>query len=67
MQIPVLVSQVKVEDLVSQIVQSRKITRAFQHRLMSSLLSQDSLDEKDRILIDKVFDGVRKGFLKVVD
>ena len=64
---PALVSQVKFEELVSQIVQSRKITRKDQHRLMSSLLSQNSLGEKDRILIDKVFDGVRKGFLKVVD
>ena len=64
---PVLASQVKVEELVSQIVQSRKITRAFQQRLMSSLLSQDLLGEKDRILINKVFDGVRNGLLKVVD
>jgi transcriptional regulator CtsR len=63
----VLASQVNTEELISQILQSRKITRKDQHRLMSTLLSQDLLGEKERILIDQVFDGVRKGFLKVVD
>lgn len=66
-QVQVLASTVSIEELVAQIMLSRKITRGDQQHLMSSLLSKDLLDEQERILIDRVFYGVRHGLLRVVD
>jgi len=63
----VLASPVTIEELVAQIMLSRKITRGDQQHLMSALLSKDLLGDQDRILIDRVFYGVRHGLLRVVD
>lgn len=58
--------QFSVQDLSGEILFSRKISRQEEYRLRSALLQQ-SLSEDDRILIDRVFYGIRKGLLKVVD
>ena len=59
--------QVRIQELVEQIMVSRKITRINQQQLMSALLSKDGLDEQDRGLIDKVFNSVRIGSVRVVE
>ncbi len=58
--------QFSVQDLSGEILFSRKISRQEEYRLRTALLQQ-SLSEDDRILIDRVFYGIRKGLLKVVD
>lgn len=63
----VLMAQGTLEELVEQILLSRKITRLNQQQLMSALLSKDSLNERERNMIDRVFSGVRLGVLRVVD
>lgn len=56
-----------IEKIVNRIFATRCITRADQQMFMSALLSKDSLSATDRRHIDRVFDGLRQGLLKVVD
>lgn len=58
--------QFSIQDLSGEILFSRKISRQEEYRLRSALLYQ-SLSEDDRILIDRVFYGIRKGLLQVID
>lgn len=55
------------DQLVEQILVSRKISRIEQQRLMSILLSHDILSTDDNNLINQVFDAVRQGLVRVVD
>lgn len=59
--------QQSVREVVERIFSSRRITRADQHRFMSALLSKDSLSIEEREQIDRVFEGLRRGLLRVVD
>ena len=58
---------VSVKELVDQIFTSHRITRQDQQTLMNALLSKDSLTMEEHLLIDRVFDGLRRGLLRVVD
>lgn len=58
---------VSVKELVDQIFTSHRITRQAQQTLMNALLSKDSLTMEEHLLIDRVFDGLRRGLLRVVD
>ena len=51
------------QEVVSRIMSSRRITR-FDQRI---LLSTRSLSGEEQRLINQVFDRLRTGFLKVVD
>ncbi|MTJ07100.1 MULTISPECIES: hypothetical protein [unclassified Anabaena] len=55
------------ETVLQRIFSIRRITRQDQHLLMSTLLSKEGLDETERTQITRVFDGLRSGFIKVVD
>ena len=55
------------ETVLQRIFSIRRITRQDQHLLMSTLLSKEELDEHERIQITRVFDGLRSGFIKVID
>ncbi len=59
--------QILLETVLERIFSIRKITRQDQNLLMSSLLSKEGLDENERRQITRVFDGLRNGFIKVVD
>lgn len=56
-----------VDDLVEQIVSSRRITKADQMRMMSALLSQNRITETEHQQINRVFEGLRSGLIRVVD
>lgn len=56
-----------VAQLVEQLLTTRRITRADQHRLMSMLLSKASLSPEEQTLVNRVFDGLHQGLLHVVD
>ena len=56
-----------IEQIVKRIFKTRQITRADQQMFMSALLAKDSLSRSDRSHIDRVFEGLRRGLLRVVD
>lgn len=51
------------EEIVERILTTRQITRGDQH----SLLTLGSLTSQEKLLINRVFDRLRMGLLKVVD
>lgn len=56
-----------VDELVEQIIASRRITKADQMRMMSALLSQHCINEREHRQINRVFEGLRSGLIRVVD
>lgn len=59
-------TRIPLEDLVEQILMSRQITSPSRYQLMLALLA-DGLSEGERILIDRLLYGARKGLLLLVD
>jgi hypothetical protein len=59
--------QVNVEELVTQILMERQVNQADQLLLRRALLFEETLNEKERTLIDRVFYGVRHGLLRIVE
>lgn len=55
-----------VEMTVDRILRWKKITRDDQHLLMSTLLSKNSLSMQEKSQIDRVFDALNSGLLRVV-
>lgn len=56
-----------IERVVDRILHDRKITRSDQQMFMSALLSKNSLSLDDQIQVNRVFDALKRGLLKVVD
>lgn len=55
------------QQVVEQIFETRRITRAVQHVLMATVLSKTLLSYEEEALVDRVFEALRRGFLRVVD
>jgi hypothetical protein len=55
------------DQVVERIFSSHRITRADQRRFMSALLSQTSISLEDQIKINRVFEALQRGLLRVVD
>jgi hypothetical protein len=60
-------THLSLETTVNQILDSRRITRQDQHLLMSLAFSQEKITERERSLIDRVFERLQQGILRVVD
>jgi hypothetical protein len=56
-----------VEQVANRIICLRKITRIDQHLLMSALLSKKSLSLEEQNLVERVYQALNKGWIKVVD
>jgi hypothetical protein len=56
-----------IEQMVQKITSSGRISRADQQQFMSALLSQKSLGSAEQVLINRVFELLRAGRLRVVD
>lgn len=56
-----------VEQTVDKITSSGRITRLDQQQFMATLLSLDTLNSTEQALINRVFDLLRAGRLRVVD
>jgi hypothetical protein len=56
-----------VDELVEQIVSSRRITKADQMRMMSALLAQNCISDREQRQINRVFEALRSGLIRVVD
>ncbi|HIK53758.1 MAG TPA: hypothetical protein IGS37_01035 [Synechococcales cyanobacterium M55_K2018_004] len=67
MQLHVALSETSVEQLVEHILTSRRISRADQERFMKALLSKNTLTEREQAQVNRVFDALRSGLLRVVD
>jgi len=66
MQAEATVSNRPLEQIVDQIFATHKITRSDQQHLMS-LFSSRSLNPRDISLLNRVYDGLNKGLVRVVD
>ncbi len=58
--------QVNLEQLANEALSSRQISRVHQ-QLINTMVSQNLLASKDRILVDLILYGVRNGLISVVD
>jgi hypothetical protein len=58
---------VSIEQVVDHIFSTRRITRADQECFMSLVLSKTSLSAIEETQINRVFDGLRRGLIRVVD
>ncbi|HLO52111.1 MAG TPA: hypothetical protein VK211_27170 [Kamptonema sp.] len=59
--------QFSLEQIVSQIFSNRKITRTDRRRLMSMLLAKDFLNTEEQNCINKVFESLHQGSIRVID
>jgi hypothetical protein len=57
----------EVEQMVGKIIACGKITRKDQRQFMSTLLSQQTINQAEHDLINKVFELLRAGRLRIVD
>ncbi len=55
------------EQVVERIFRFRQISRLDQQLLMSAMLSKNSVQQSDHTLINRVFDALRQGKIRVVD
>lgn len=56
-----------VQETVEQILVCGKITRANQHVFRAAFLSEEPLTETEQIMINWVFDNLRRGTARVAD
>jgi hypothetical protein len=63
----IISSQVSLEEIIAQIFTNRTITYTEQLLLRYILLTEETLDEQLRTLIERVFYGVRHGLLTIVE
>jgi hypothetical protein len=56
-----------IQQTFNKIIASGKITRIDQQQFMSALLSQTTINATEKALIDRVFDLLKSGRLKVMD
>lgn len=55
-----------IERIVEKILTTRRITRQDQHEMMS-MFSRGALTSSDKELINRVYEALNRGFLRVVD
>ncbi|MBD2461197.1 hypothetical protein H6G89_09085 [Oscillatoria sp. FACHB-1407] len=67
MQSQVNLPDASIEQLVEQIFATRRITRVDQERFMSALLSKKALNDAEQVQINRVFDALRSGLIRVVE
>lgn len=60
-------SNSNVHQIVEQILKSGKISRREYQRLSTAVLADNHIDEDECRLVNRVFDAIRAGRLKVID
>ncbi|MBD1931861.1 MULTISPECIES: hypothetical protein [Cyanophyceae] len=60
-------TSVSIGQLVEHLLITRKITRADQRRLMSTLLSKTALNAEEQAQVNRVLDKLKNGWLRVVE
>ncbi|CBN59374.1 MULTISPECIES: hypothetical protein [Kamptonema] len=59
--------QLSIEQIVLEIFSTRRITRTDRRRLMSMLLAKDFLSSEEQNSINRMFESLRQGAIRVVD
>lgn len=67
MQTQVDLPKTPIDQVIDRIFSTRRITRDDQTRFMQALLSKSTLTESEQSQINRVFDALRSGLIKVVD
>jgi hypothetical protein len=67
MQVQVSLPETSFDKVIERIFATRRITREDQSRFMAALLSKNSLSDSEQDQINRVFDGLSRGLLKVVE
>jgi hypothetical protein len=60
-------SSPNIEQMVSRITSSGKISRADQQQFMTAMLSRKTIGSREEVLINRIFELLRAGRLRVVD
>lgn len=55
------------QPVIDRIIAAGKISRSDQQRFMSAMLSQNTLGKSEQAQINRIFDLLRAGRLRVVD
>ena len=55
------------DQIISQIFTTKQISRLDQQILMSALLTRNSISDKDQSEVNRVFDGIQRGLIRVVE
>ncbi|MEA5462121.1 hypothetical protein [Leptothoe sp. PORK10 BA2] len=55
------------DSLMSSILNHRRITRETQRILMQSLLGKNQLNRQEQEQVQKIFEGITQGRLRVID
>ncbi|NER37280.1 MAG: hypothetical protein F6J93_25490 [Oscillatoria sp. SIO1A7] len=55
------------EQIISQIFIRKQISRLDQQVLMSALLARNSISDQDQSQLNRVFDGIQRGLIRVVE
>ncbi|MGG6297442.1 hypothetical protein ACQ4M4_23860 [Leptolyngbya sp. AN02str] len=55
------------QQVANHILESRQISRADQRCFMSAALSDQSLTRDDQQMVERVFDALHRGMLKIID
>ena len=55
------------QQIIDQILATKRITRSDQARFMAIALRESNLSPDDQRQISRVFDALKSGFVKVVD
>lgn len=56
-----------VKQIASRIIAIRKITRIDQHLFMSALLSKQFLSREEEMLVERIYEDLNQGLIKVVE
>lgn len=59
--------QLSIEQIVLEIFSNQRITRTDRRRLMSMLLAKDFLSSQEQNYINRMFESLRQGAIRVVD
>jgi peptidoglycan hydrolase CwlO-like protein len=60
-------SSLNIEQMVNKITASGRISRADQQQFMATLLSKTKISSKEEALVNRIFELLRAGRLRVVD
>lgn len=60
-------SPLNIEQMVNKITASGRISRADQQQFMSTLLSKNKISSTEEAMVNRVFELLRAGRLRVVD
>ncbi len=60
-------TKTSVAQLVEQLILTRRITCQQYHQLSSAILADGQIDEEERCLINRLFDAIQAGLVRIVN